>query len=112
VGLDVKYYFDTKNLSAPISFANPYIMAGFGSYTQIKTSFSASNTEPDTGIGLGLGAGLEFALAPKKCYLELEARYHMVSFKDNNDTTLAKAANVDDLTGGFFTTSASILFTW
>lgn len=112
-GIDIKYYFDTKNLSAPISFANPYLIGGFGSYTQTKTSFAGGGSDvPDTGIGLGLGAGLEFPISPKKCYLELEGRYHIVSFKDRFSTDFKDSHGVDDLTGSFYTASASILFTW
>jgi opacity protein-like surface antigen len=112
-GIDIKYYFDTKNLSAPISFANPYLMVGFGSYTQVKSSFAESSTDkPDTGLGLALGAGLEFAISPKKCYLELEGRYHMVSFADRFSTDFQTSHSVPDLTGSLFTISSSILFTW
>lgn len=114
VGTDIKYYFDTKNLSAPISFANPYVMAGFGSYTQTKNTVNSTTPgTPDTGIGMGLGGGLEFVISPKKAYLELEGRYHIVSFEDTFSTDFAQAPHfAENLTGGFFTLSASILFTW
>lgn len=111
-GLDVKYYFDTKNLSSAISFANPYVMAGFGSYTQSKSSFAANTTEaPDTGIGMCLGGGLEFAISPKKTYLEFEGRYHIVTFADTYDTNF-QSIGITDLTGGFYTFTANVLFTW
>lgn len=113
VGLDVKYYFDTKNLSSAISFANPYILAGFGAYSQTKSSFVQSTTEPaDTSIGMGLGGGLEFTLAPKKCYLEFEGKYHIVTFQDTFSTSFQSSNNIPDLTGGFYTFTANILFTW
>lgn len=107
---DAKYYFDTKNLSAPISFANPFLLIGVGSFTQTKTSVTEDTQEPDTGIGLSFGAGLEFAIRPKKTYLEFEGKYHMVTFKDTF-TTLFRPA-IQDLTGGFFTFQANILFVW
>jgi hypothetical protein len=112
VGTDVKYYFDTKNLSAPISFANPYLILGFGSYTQTKSSFTQATQDPDTGVGLTGGAGLEFAIRPKKAYLELEAKYHLVRFKDSGTDQFRTSNNVPDLSGGFFTVIASVLFTW
>jgi hypothetical protein len=112
-GVDAKYYFDTKNLTAAISFANPYLMIGFGSYTKAESTFQLSNTVTDTGIGLGVGGGLEFVISPKKAYLELEGRYHIVNFKDTNTSNFNKAPNnLPDLTGGFYTLSASILWTW
>lgn len=112
VGIDIKYYFDTKNLSAPITFANPYLIAGFGSYTQVKSTTEVNSTEAsDTGLGLAFGAGLEFAVSPKKCYLELEGRYHIVSFKDRFSSDF-KSVGINDLTGGLYTVSTSLLFTW
>ena len=66
VGLDLKYYFDTKNLSAPISFANPFIVAGVAAYTKSESNVqNASTTDTDTEPGISVGAGLEFALVPR-----------------------------------------------
>ena len=113
IGIDVKYYFDTKNLSSAISFANPFLMAGFGSFTQTKSSFAQSNTEPpDTGVGMSVGGGLEFTVSPKKTYLQLEARYHIVTFKDTYDESFSTSNNVPDLTGAFYTFNVNVLFTW
>jgi hypothetical protein len=112
-GIDGKYYFDTKNLSSAISFANPFIEVGFGAYSQSKSSFVQAATEPpDTAVGMSLGGGLEFVLSPKKAYLELEGRYHIVTFSDQYSTDFQSSNNVSDLTGGFYTFSANVLFTW
>jgi hypothetical protein len=111
LGVDGKYYLDTKNLSAPISFANPYFMVGFGSFTKTEASSTLNTNQSDTGVGLSAGAGLEFALKPGKSYLELEGRYHIVTFKDTH-TALFADQHIDDLTGGFFTFNANILFVW
>lgn len=32
LGIDLRYYFDTKDLSSAISFANPYVTGGVGTY--------------------------------------------------------------------------------
>jgi hypothetical protein len=111
-GLDVKYYFDTKNLSAPLTFASPYLMLGFGSYTQAESNLEEGSNSTDTGLGLAVGAGLEFVISPKKAYLALEGRYHMVNFSDTFSTAFKTSHQVDDLTGGFYTVTASVLFTW
>ncbi|MGK5083787.1 hypothetical protein WDW37_10835 [Bdellovibrionota bacterium FG-1] len=114
IGADVKYYFDTKNLSAPISFANPYVLLGFGSYTKTESSYvtAATNQPSMTAIGLTFGAGLEFAIKPKKSYFEFEGKYHVVNFSDNGSDYYKDTNHVPDLTGGFYTLEASILFTW
>lgn len=116
LGTSLKYYIDTTNLSAAITFANPYILAGIGSYT--KTDFDPQrDTAPDrdTKFGLNLGAGLEFPIVPKKSYFTFEGRFHSVNFADSTDGTYSGASSVPrlpDLTGYFYTVVGSVLFTW
>ncbi|MEO5970036.1 MAG: outer membrane beta-barrel protein [Bdellovibrionia bacterium] len=111
VGVDVKYYFPTKNLSAALSFASPYLLAGVGSYSKTENSQAQSTQDPDTSLGVTLGLGLEFVLSPRKSYFELEAKGHYVVFKDTY-TTNFQATGIQNLTGNFYTVSGSILFTW
>ena len=86
LGVDFKYYFDTKNLAAAISFANPYVVAGVGSYTKTESSAAGqtSVSDSDTAVGFSGGAGLEFALKPRKVYFTVEAKIHIVTFADND----------------------------
>ena len=111
VGVDVKYYFPTKNLSSALSFANPYLIAGAGSYSKTENSQAQATQDPDTSIGVCLGIGLEFVMNPRKSYFELEAKGHLAVFKDTY-TTSFQAAGLPNLTGNFYTISGSILFTW
>jgi hypothetical protein len=111
VGVDVKYYFPTKNLSAALSFASPYLLAGVGSYSKTENSQAQSTQDPDTSLGVCLGMGLEFVLSPRKSYFELEAKGHVVVFKDTY-TTNFQVIGIQNLTGNFYTVSGSVLFTW
>ena len=111
VGVDVKYYFPTKNLSSALSFANPYFLAGAGTYSKTENSQAQASQDPDTSIGVCLGIGLEFVMNPRKAYFEIEAKGHLVVFKDTYTTTF-QAAGLQNLTGNFYTISGSILFTW
>ncbi|MEK6704459.1 MAG: outer membrane beta-barrel protein [Bdellovibrionota bacterium] len=110
LGIDLKYYFDTKNLSAPISAANPFLLLGGGAFSKGETSAAQSNAETDSSLGLSAGAGLEFAITPRKLYFDLEWRMHLVSFNDTYTTTFKPI--IDDMTGQFYTMSGSFLFTW
>lgn len=110
VGVDLKYYFDTRNLSAPISFANPYIMVGSGAYTKTQNSASQQTTASDSEVGFSAGAGLEFAIKPRKSYFQIEGRMHVVTFQDTYST--AFQPQIPDLTGLFFTLTGNFLFTW
>lgn len=110
-GLTVKYYFDTRNLSAPLSFASPYVLAGAGSYTKIETLSSNAATQTESTIGFNAGAGLEFVIKPRKLYFALENRWHFMGFSDTGSQNFT-GRGVSDLSGAFFTIVGNILFTW
>lgn len=110
LGVDVKYYFDTKNVAAPISFAHPYVLLGAGSFSKTETSQTQATTTPDSAFGLSFGGGLEFVMSPRKTYFALEAKVHPLTFKDTY--TPDYLPSIDDLTGVFYTVMGSILFTW
>jgi opacity protein-like surface antigen len=116
LGIELKYYFDVKNLSSTISFANPYITAGVGPYTKTETSVAIGAPDTDTSIGFSVGAGLEFPVSPKKVYFEFEARMHVVNFKDTSSSDLAApppaGLSLPDLGGQWVTLTGGILFTW
>jgi outer membrane protein W len=110
IGVDLKYYFDVKNLSAPISFCNPYILGGAGSYSKTETNEadSASNNA-DSALYLTGGLGLEFAVKPRKTYFELEGRVMTATFKDTNNQF---SDTIPDLSGTFYSVTGTFLFTW
>jgi opacity protein-like surface antigen len=111
IGVDLKYYFDVKNLSAPISFCNPYILGGAGSFSKTQTNDAdqASN-DSDSTLYLTAGAGLEFAIKPRKTYFEVEGRIMSATFKDTNDQDPTRGLN--DLSGMFYSVTGTFLFTW
>lgn len=110
-GVDLKYYFNTANLSAPFTFASPYVILGGGSFSKTEAVTTSNFSEPDSAFGFLAGAGLEFLLAPKKSYFLLEARLYSVGFKDQFSSAPA-GSGIDDLTGAFFSVTGSVMFTW
>ncbi len=110
-GADLKYYFDVRNASAPLTFSNPFLIAGAGSINKTETSPTSVNTDVDSTFSVNFGGGLEFPVVHKKTYVILEARYHTQNFNDSIDTTF-QSRGIPDLTGGFFTMMAHFLFTW
>ncbi len=110
-GVDLKYSFDVRNASAPISFSNPFIIAGVGSLSKTETTITSSTPDLDSSFSVNFGAGLEFPIVYKKTYFILEGRYHTQNFNDTIETRFANKG-IADLTGGFFTMMGHILFTW
>jgi hypothetical protein len=114
LGIDVKYYFDTKNLSAAISFANPYVLFGAGSFSKTETSLIQGG-EPanESTLGISGGFGLEFAIRPRKTYFYFEGKISSANFKDTSTTTQKDGdPDLEDLRGLFYNLAAGFLFTW
>jgi hypothetical protein len=110
-GMHLKYYFDVKDSSAALTFANPFIEGGAGQWSMSETHTGGS-TIPDSSatFSVDFGGGLEFPIVHKKTYLILEALYHTESFADVTETKFNQ--RVPDLYGGFFTFIAHFMFVW
>jgi len=110
-GFGLKYYFETKNASAAVSFANPFLVGGVGAMSKTQTSAQGVEASSDSCFSARLGGGLEFPISYKKTYLAVEALYHTQNFLDTNETN-AYSNVVPDLSGGFFTLMAHFMFVW
>jgi opacity protein-like surface antigen len=113
-GIDLKYYFDTKNIAAPISFANPYLIVGVGDYSETESGATITNSgtpNNSSNIGFAGGAGVEFAVKPRSTYITLEGKINVVTF-DLDQTGEFTTYGLPDTTGNLYTFVASILFTW
>jgi hypothetical protein len=109
-GFHLKYYFDVKNASAPVSFANPYLIGGAGAISKSQSSLTQSTPDTDSTMSVDFGAGLEFPIVFKKTYLALELLYHTQSFQDTLETRYEP--RVPDLSGGFLTLGMNFMFVW
>jgi hypothetical protein len=105
----LKYYFDVRDAAAPLTFANPYLIGGFGVISKTQTSSTQGTPDTDSTMSVSAGAGLEFPISYKKTYLGLEMLYHTQSFLDTDET---RYKSVTDLSGGFMTLLAHFMFVW
>jgi hypothetical protein len=116
--LQVKYYIDTRDLSAPITFVGPHLIAGGGFYQRTDNigsgstnSAVANTTQAQTAFGFNFGGGFELTLKPKKTYLQLESLIHLVQFGDQLDQKFAQSG-IPDRTGAWITAQIALLWTW
>jgi hypothetical protein len=114
---EMKYYFDTTNLAAPISFAGPNLIFGAGSYNKTETNANGTSTDKDSSFGVSAGFGFEFVMSHKKSYFCIETKAHFPTFEDRftsrfQDTSGSGEAGIQDLTGIFYTITGGFLFTW
>jgi len=108
VGVDLRYYFDVRNVTAAISFANPYILIGAGDYTKNETDAITQVTNNFSSFGFCAGGGLEFALKPKKAYFQVEGKVHFVNFSDTQSAT----GGLPNQTGQFYSLTGNFMWTW
>lgn len=106
----VKYYFDTKDLAAPISFVSPHLIFGGGMYQRTDNMTERKTTESSSTFGLNFGIGLELTIKPKKLFLQLETTANIMTFGDAYDPKYGKA--LKDRTGMWFDTVAALMWTW
>ena len=113
-GAELRYYFDTKDATAPVTFAGPFLTIGAGNYSKSETDISSPDSvTKDTALGISFGGGLEFPLKPRKVYLDLEAQFRSISFNDDGlPVTASNGKVIKDSSGMLFTMMASVLFTY
>ena len=109
LNVDLKYYFDVKNLSAAITSANPYIVAGVGNTfrTQIFQDFGF--TDKDNALAISGGLGFEFALKPREVSLGVEGRVHQIFFKDRFSEEYL-VSGIEDTTGPMYSFTTTMWF--
>lgn len=108
-GADLKYYFDTKDLSATITSANPYVIGGIGNTFRTQVFQDFGTVDKDTALTISGGFGFEFALSPRKTSLQLEGRIHQIYFKDRY-TQEYLVSGVPDTTGPMYSLGLGVLF--
>jgi hypothetical protein len=114
----IKYYFDTRHLSAPLTFIGPHLIAGGGFYKRtdnIGNGSASSSATTDVieqqATGFNAGVGFELTIKPRKTYLSLETLAHFVSFNDDNSNRFANVG-IQNRRGTWWSFSAILLFTW
>ncbi len=106
---DLKYYFNTQNMSAAITSSNPYVILGISQTFRGQAFADTDEVAKDRAFAASAGFGTEFAIKPRKISLGVEGRVHQIYFKDRNDTTLAEDG-IPDLTGNMYSFITSLIF--
>jgi hypothetical protein len=112
----LKYYFDTNNLAAPVTFVSPHLIAGGGYYSRTDNIGAGAGTGSSqivsySAFGFNGGGGLELTITPKRTYIQFEGLVHFAQFADNLSHEFADSG-VPDRTGPWLTGMVSVMFTW
>lgn len=115
-----RHYVDTSDLGTAITYSNPYFTGQF-EYWNASYQFTERKGQIDDqsvgGAGFALGLGLEFPIELKSTYLNVEALFHSVAFKDKYTTDYKPAdpnrdTGYDDLTGYVTTIIVNYVLSW
>jgi hypothetical protein len=80
--INMKYYFNTQNITRGFADLNPYIIGGFSiNYRTINVT-DENVLAKSNPTGIEIGGGLEVPIARNKMYLGVQAMYHYVTFPD------------------------------
>lgn len=84
--MNLKYYFNTQNMTRGLADLNPYMIGGFEqvfrTYTTTTTAGLADSR--DSTLGLNFGGGIEIPFNRKKSFFGVQMNYHYVQFRDEN----------------------------
>lgn len=83
MGLGVKYYFNTQNVTKGLAPFNPYAIVGLSMFNRTWTMSDGSNWR-DGAKSFDIGAGAEVPFAENSLYVGLQIVYHYVGFPDEN----------------------------
>lgn len=106
---DMKYYFDTKNVGAAITAANPYAILGVAQNFRSQAYQTLGQVQKDTAFSVSGGLGMEFALKPRKTSIGFEGRLHKFFFKDRYEQTYLDSG-IPDTTGDMVSFLTSVIF--
>ena len=84
IGFDLKYYFNTENVTRGLALLNPYIYGGF---SQNQRAFSAVDqplVAKDDGAGVEAGVGIEIPFFRKEIFIGFQISYVYVNFSTEN----------------------------
>ncbi len=79
-GIDIKYYFNTQNVTRGLADLNPYLIVGFAQVVRTISSDASLNIGQDSTNGFEIGAGIEFPMLQNKMYIGFQGMFHLINF--------------------------------
>jgi hypothetical protein len=83
-GLNVKYYFNTQNVTRGLAQFNPYLIVGFSEVFRTTTLTTSDVYGKASAFGFNAGAGFEIPMLRNKMYFGGQAMFQYVNFPDSN----------------------------
>lgn len=84
VAFDLKYYFNTQNVTRGLADLNPYILGGFSQNYRTFAIADQTQIGKDDAAGFDFGAGIEIPIARNQMYVGAQVVYTYVNFPTEN----------------------------
>ncbi len=82
LNIDLKYYFNTQNVTRGLAILNPYILAGFSQNYRTITLVDQDAFNKETAFGANFALGIEIPIMDGKLFLGGQGMYRLVNFPD------------------------------
>lgn len=84
IHMNLKYYFNTQNVTRGLADLNPYILGGFSQVYRTYTIEGGDVPSREATVGVNGGLGIEIPIMRRKAFFGAQATYRYVNFKDEN----------------------------
>jgi hypothetical protein len=80
LSFNLKYYFNTQNVTRGLADLNPFLLAGFSQIYRTTVVGGNENFGKDSAFGFNIGAGMEIPMMRNKMFFGFEGLYQLVNF--------------------------------
>jgi hypothetical protein len=88
LSFNLKYYFNTQNVTRGLADLNPYVLGGFSQILRTRTyDHLPDEVVKDSAFAFNVGAGLEIPMMRNKMYFGVQGMYSLINFADENKFT-------------------------
>jgi len=84
IHMNLKYYFNTQNVTRGLADLNPYVLGGFSQVYRTYTIEGGDVPSREATVGVNGGVGIEIPIMRRKAFFGAQATYRYVNFKDEN----------------------------
>lgn len=84
ISFDLKYYFNTDNVTRGLADLNPYLIGGFSQNSRSFSLVDQTVVAKDDGAGLDLGFGIEVPVSRNEMFIGAQFTYTYVNFATEN----------------------------
>jgi len=107
---DLKYFFNTQNVTKGLASFNPYVLGGFSSINRETNRVGVTDFGQERAMAFDAGVGVEIPIGKRNdFYIGAQALYQLVNFKDENSNIIADGSPTNKFANGDLITLSAIL---